>query len=243
MSLQVYQVAPAPDHTAQWMRRLLRHVTDAMRFERAPPPLEIRPTGAWSGWAGSRDMAPDGRVSVSSLVLFQSARRICDVYIHEVGHSLLHGVDGATPGHDCAFFALGLALRMRVDAHQHQPFEGSLVSEMRLYDLVDLPQVVNSRNAPDVDVGRCIAWSIEVATEMAASDLSAEGLAHEIVRRYHAWLDELRDQPRLDRIAVRLARGQAAAVDRLQDKLFVSNMVACVSSVLLMLIAVMLWCR
>lgn len=235
MSLQVYRVAPAPDHTAQWLRRLLQPV-DAVRFERTPPPLEIRPTGQWAGWAAPRDMSPDGRVSLSNLVLFQSGRRICDVYLHEVAHSLLHGVDGATPGHDCAFFALGLALRMRVDAHQ--PLEGSLVSEMRLYDLVDLPQV---GNAPDV--GRCIAWSIGVATEIAASGLSAEGLAYEIVRRYHAWLDELRDQPRLDRIAVRQARGQAAAVERLQDKLFVSNLVACFGSVLLALIALMLWCR
>ena len=78
---------------------------------------------------------------------------------------------------------------------------------------------------------------------MAASDRSAENIACEVIRWYEGWLADLRDQPRLDRIAGRQARGQVAAVDRLQDRLFVSNVVACVSSVLLMLIAVMLWCR
>ena len=82
-----------------------------------------------------------------------------------------------------------------------------------------------------------------MATELAASDLSAEGLAHEIVKRYQAWLDGLRDQPRLDRIANRLARGQAAAVDRLKDKLFLSNFVAGISGTLLLLLAAMLACR
>lgn len=239
MNLKVYQVAPAPDRMSQWMGRLLQPVIEAAKFENGPPSLELRQAGQWSGWAAPRDMAPDGRVSLSNLVLFQSARCIRSVYLHEVGHSLLHGVKGATPGHDCPFFALSVCLRMRVDSHRQLENETvSLVSEMGIYDLSDLPPAELSQ-----DVGRCISWSIEVATQLAATDLSAEGLAHEIVKRYETWLGELREQPKLDRLAVRKAQGQSAAVDRLQDKLFVSNVVACGSSVLLVLISVMLWFR
>jgi len=239
MNLKVYQVAPAPDRTSQWMSRLLQPVIEAAKFENGPPSLELRQAGQWSGWAAPRDMAPDGRVSLSNLVLFQSARCIRSVYLHEVGHSLLHGVKGATPGHDCPFFALSVCLRMRVDSHRQLENETvSLVSEMGIYDLSDLPPAELSQ-----DVGRCISWSIEVATQLAATDLSAEALAREIVARYQIWLEALRDRPRLDRIASRKAQSQRAVLDRLKDRLFVSNFVAGISGSLLVLIMLMMVAR
>ncbi|MEP7295749.1 MAG: hypothetical protein ABI702_06125 [Burkholderiales bacterium] len=220
-------------------------MTEAARFERPPPPLELRPAGQWAGWAAARDVAPDGRVSISNLVLFQSDRRIRDVYLHEVAHSVLHGVPGAAPGHDCVFFTLNAALRLRVDSHQ-QRADGadgtvSLLSDLSIYDLGDLPEEL--RSEPDAGLGRCITWSLALAVKLASTELSAEAIAVEIVERYEEWGVVLRDQPRLDRVSRLKARGQAAAVDRLKDKLFLSNFFAGISSVLLMLVAVMLWHR
>lgn len=238
MSLQVYQVAPAPAHTARWLRRLLRPVIEAARFERTPPPLELRPTGQWAGWAASRDMAPDGRVALSSLVLFRSARAVSGVYLHEVAHSLLHGVPNATPGHDCAFFTVNAALRMRADSHrQFTDDSTSLVSDLSIYDLANLPEEL--RGEPDAGLGRCVTWSMVLAEELAATELSAEAIAVEIVQRYQEWLMLLRDQPRVDRIAAQRARGQLAMVGRLRDRLFVSTWVASVSVSMLVLIMVM----
>lgn len=241
MTLKVYQVSAAPDHTAQWLRRLLQPVIDAVRFERAPPPLEIRPTGQWAGWAASRDMAPEGRVSVSHVVLFQSTRRIRDVYLHEVAHSLLHGVPVAAPGHDCVFFTLNAALRLRVDSHQ-QRADGAgapvtLLSDLSVYDLADLPDEL--RNETDAGLGRCITWSLALAEKLASTELSAEAIAAQIAERYQEWLVELRDQPRIDRIVALQVRGQLVMVERLRDKLFVSNWVALVSVSMLVLITVM----
>ena len=242
MTSKVYQVAPAPAGTAAWIERLIAPVVEAARLELAPP-IEFRSTGRWRGWSAARSMSPDGRVALSNLMLFRSSRELIDVYIHEVAHSLLHGVPGAVSSHDCVFLALNAALRMRVDSRKESGTGGdpdfvSHLSRVSLYDLSDLPP-----DGLEQDVGRCVTWSLGLAQEMAASDRSAESIAREVVLRYEAWLAELRDQPRLDRIAIRQARGQSAAVDRLRDKLFVSNVVACISSGLLVLIAVMLWCR
>lgn len=238
MTLKVYHVAPAPAATAQWVQRLLAQAIGAARLDRAPP-VELRSTGRWRGWSAPRNMTPDGRVVLSTLMLFRSSRELVDIYLHEVAHALLHDVPGAMPGHDCAFLALNAALRMRVDSRRASDtgIDSDFVSQLAgisLYDLADLPPAELGQ-----DVGRCMTWSLELAEEMAASDRSAESIAREVVRRYEAWLADLRDQPRLDRITARQARAQVATVERLADRLFVSNVVAFVSVAMLALIAVM----
>ena len=224
------------------MRRLLQPVTEAARFERPPPPLELRPAGQWAGWAAARDVAPDGRVSISNLVLFQSVRRIRDVYLHEVSHSVLHGVPGAAPGHDCVFFTLNAALRLRVDSHLQRAEDTTdthipLLWDLSVYDLADLPDELRSET--DAGLGRCITWSLALAGKLASTELSAEMIAAQIAECYQEWLAELRDQPRIDRITALQARGQLTMVERLRDKLFVANWVALVSVSLLVLITVM----
>lgn len=241
LPVKVYEVRPAEEDTAAWLRRALAPIA-AARFARAPP-VEMRPTGKWGGWAGARDTAPDGRVAVSNRVRFWSARSVLSMYIHEGCHSLIHDVQGADSAHDCVFFSLSYALRFRCDSHeqlQSQPF--SLTSDLSLYDLSDLPSIDLGP-----DLGWCVTWSTELAEQMAASDLSAEAIAVQIVKRYHEWLDQLRDQPRLDKIAARQAarqaNGKAVVAQVMTDKLFISNCVAVFSTVLLVLISVMLLCR
>lgn len=240
MNLTVYQVAPAPLGTAQWLNRILQPVIDSLRFERGAPPLELNPTGRWCrGWSLPRHMAPDGGVVLSKMMLFQSPRDIADVYVHEVAHSLLHSVPDAVPAHDTVFFALNLALRQRTDHLEGDPV--FLVSAVSLYDLADLPTELNAD--ADAGLGRCITWSFQQAKELAPTALSAEKIAVEIVLRFKAWQTELQDRPRRERLARRREVAEVARVQRLKDKLFVSNMAASVSSLFLILICVMLWSR
>ena len=82
-----------------------------------------------------------------------------------------------------------------------------------------------------------------MARELPATDLTAEAVAQEIVRRYDAWLLELSDRPRQlqasAEMAGRKAHRQVALVERLKDKLFVSTLIASISTVMLVLIALM----
>ena len=198
--------------------------------------MEVRPTGSWwRGWSASRDMAPDGRVSISHLMLFRSRRELDSVYVHETVHSLLHDVPGAVPGHDATFFSLSVAIRQRIGHLGGDPV--SMLSMMSLYDLADLP--IELADDVDAGLGRCVTWSVATAEALAFSDLTAERLAVEIVARYQTWLAELRDRPRLSRISQRRALGQAAALERLKDRLFVSTLVASFSAVMLVLITLM----
>lgn len=184
-------------------------------------------------------------MSLSNLLLFNSAVGLVDVYTHEFCHSLLHSVPNANAGHDVPFFALNYLLRSRVDASQIDGLHASLTDLVSLYDLEDrLSQLSDDL---DQGLGRCITWSIQLANELADADLSAEAAAREIVKRCRAVLIELSDRTRRAQVqseqAERQAHRQAASVERLKDMLFVSNLVACASSVLLVLIAVMLWHR
>ena len=48
IELKVFQVAPAPARTAQFLQRVLHPVIEAVGFDVAPP-LEFRPTGDYGG--------------------------------------------------------------------------------------------------------------------------------------------------------------------------------------------------
>ena len=238
--LKVFQGAPAPPTTSQFLKRVLGPVIVADQFQEAPP-LELRPTGVWSGWAAAQNMAPDGRVSLSNLLVFSSASKIVDVYIHEAAHSLIHKIKGAESNHNAAFFAVDMCLRLRADAAGANPRPVALALAGSLYDLSDLPWALS--DAPDRGVGRCMTWSITNARELASSRLSAEDLAREVVNRYQVWLAELEDKPRRAGLAAakatRVLQNQMSTVARLKDTLFVSNSAAAISLVFLFLLGLM----
>lgn len=237
VNLKVSQVVPAPAHTARWLCHLLDPVIAAVRFERVPP-IEIRSTAPWRGWSN-----PSGYICISGRASFWRPVEVVDVVLHEWAHALIQRIENADVGHDAAFFCVNYALRLRADAAGASPAaEYSLAVFASLYDVADLPESLH--DDPDRGVGRCIAWSVALAAELAASERSAEQLAREVVRRYQNWLVELADRPRLAEIAkaraTRQARDRADAVARLSDKLFVSNVVAGLSVALLLLLGVML---
>ena len=209
----------------------------AVRFENVPA-IELRSTAPYRGWSD-----PVGYVCVSSRASLWRPVEVVDVVLHEWAHALIQRIAGAYVGRDAAFLCVNLAMRLRVDVAGASPATGySLTSLVSLCDIADLPQWLSDDS--DRGVGRCVAWSIALAQELAPSDCSAEELAREIVGRCQVWLPELADRPRLaelaDARATRQARDRAGAIERLTDKLFVSNVVAELSSGLLLLVGVML---
>ena len=164
--------------------------------------------------------------------------------LHEWAHALIQRVEGAHVGHDAAFLCVNLAIRLRADVAGASPATGySLVSMASLYDLADADLPDSLHDDPDHGVGRCVTWSITTAHELAPTNLSAEALACKIVERYQAWLVDLADQPRRAELATaKVERGlqkQVEAVTKLKDRLFVSNFVAALSLVFLLLLALM----
>ena len=154
----------------------------------------------------------------------------------------MHVVSGDFAGHGPAFFTLNYLMRLRVDAAGASVLQGaSLASLVTLYDVSDTPAELH--DDPDRGVGRCMRWSIETALKLAPSNLSAEALAVEIVKRYQRWLEELEDEPRRAGLATakveRDLQKQVEAVTKLKDRLFVSNFVAALSLVFLLLLALM----
>lgn len=180
-------------------------------------------------------MAPDRRVSISNQVHFWTRANLISTYLHECAHRLLPG-----RGHDPAFAALLTALLLRSDAAGLT--EDAASTSINLYCISDLPAELD--DDADDGLGRCISWSVLTARELTVTELAAEDLAVEVVRRFDKWLAEVADEPSLHARAVRsesLARiAQERVVERLKDKLFISSFAACLSSVLLVLTIVML---
>lgn len=111
-----------------------------------------------------------------------------------------------------------------------------------LYNIADLPDALAEE--PDQGLGRSFAWSVLTAHELAVTELDAEDVAAEVVRRFDEWLVELAHEPVLRAQALRSASlgrtAQGREVERFKDKLFILNFLAGISSVLLVLTVVML---
>lgn len=200
--LAVYQVQPAPDQLAGWLRNLLAPTVAACRIQN-PPPIELRPTGKWAGWADSLELAPDGRVAISSRVSFYRKENQLKVILHEWSHRF-------TPasGHDAIFFATQMVLFLRADAAGLTIHPLALKAD--LYDIQDFPGEL--AHEPDGGLGRSITWAMLTARELADTNRSAEDAAKEIEVRYERWVKTLAAEP---------AQRQAAAarVQRLQAEL------------------------
>ena len=82
-TLRTYQVVPAIPAVASYLQQLLAPVISACRFS-SPPPVELRATGStWRGWCAELDMAPDGRVCLSSRARFWLRHELIAGYLYE----------------------------------------------------------------------------------------------------------------------------------------------------------------
>jgi len=202
MNLQVVQVRPAPAALASWLQRLLLPVCEIARLQ--PFTFELRPTGLWAGWSMGSDSSPDYRVCLSNRVVLYSSASLVQVYLHECAHALLHQVDALREhGHDAAFFAINLALLARLDAAQDERLPrtgGRWATTVTLYDLQDAPASL-AEQQPGAWWPVAAGWSMQVAEELATTDLDAVALAREICTRYSAWCAKLQANVEARKIA------------------------------------------
>lgn len=165
-TLAVFQALLAPRMTAAWLRRRLEPAVKACRFAHAIP-LELRPTGEFRGWCGPKSYYRDGRVCLSSQVIFWRPDQILAVYLHECAHRLLSGREVADHGPE--FFCVTAVLYMRAADF----FERNSVDFLTLYDLQDVQEPHK---------GEVLNWALRTAESLAATNKSAEELAYEVCK-------------------------------------------------------------
>jgi hypothetical protein len=173
---------PATQPMAAWLANMLYPVARAARIA-SPPPLEIRPTGWFGGWCSDADHAPDGRISVSSKIVFWTRESIISLYLHESAHRLLESQN--VQHHGPQFFCLNAVLLLR----SAQSFDADPLFKLDLYDCQDrcirLEKVAEWRTLQ-------IEWALAEAAKLAATDLTAEACAAEVCKRWTAHIDRLR---------------------------------------------------
>jgi hypothetical protein len=191
-------------------------VLEACRFEYGVP-IEVRPTGAWGGWCGPRDGAPDGRIVLTKKICFWSTENIISVYLHESTHRFLEGREVAAHGPE--FFCFHAILLLRGAAF----FRLDPLFKLDLYDMNDQPAEVEEENWR----GIVLNWAIPVAAELAATDASAEALAAQVCERWNSFIQE-REKSRVaaaQQVAAarKYSVAQKEKIESLQSSLFVAR--------------------
>lgn len=198
MKLSVYKVAPAPALVAEWLNNLILPALKAMKAEGRP--VELRPTGEWAGWAVPRgDSNPDGRLALSSKVVFLERGELLWIFVHELSHSILQQIEPEFDhDHDACFHCLNLVFLTRLDGVRYlskDQANRTFWREMLSGYCISTPTHYWRTDPIHVWQPRAIAWSMAVANELAESDLNGEHLAIEICKRYRAWVLELAEEP------------------------------------------------
>lgn len=176
----IYFCEPAPVSRALWLKRLLEPVAAACLIN-SPAPLEVRATGRAGGYAQSSKYAPDGRVCISSKIVFAHAETILYVWLHEQVHRMLGGRQ--VDDHGAEFFCLLAVLLKRASGF----FELDSWFKLDLYDLQDWPAGLED----DEDWrGTVLNWSLQAAAELVSTDTTAEDLTDVVCARWHSFLIE-----------------------------------------------------
>jgi hypothetical protein len=173
-TLDVSQTLPAPPMMAAWLRSRLDPVIAVCRFANAIP-LELRPTGEFSGWCGPKSYYRDGRVCMSSQIIFWRPDQILAIYLHECAHRLLSGREVSDHGPE--FLALTAALYIRASSN----FEKNAVDFLKLYDIQDVERPYK---------GEVLNWALRTAESLAAVDKSAESLADEVCKLWVVFVSD-----------------------------------------------------
>lgn len=219
MPIAVHQTRPATPSTASWVRAPLGPAVEICRITSAPP-LELRPSGAWGGWC-STDLTetPDRRVSVSNQVVLLYPDDLVRMYLHETAHRLLLDVDKVNSRHCPIFFAFQMLLFLRLASSSgvvSRP--GGWTNAVHFYDLQDPPECLSDQPRAEW-LPRCLSWAMSHAAELAATELTAEACATELVSRFGQWVTTLEKEPALKAAAEAQAQGIQEATSRDVDGL------------------------
>lgn len=181
--IAVHQTRPAGP-AGRWLQRILEPVAEACKFN-APPPLEIRPTGAWRGWSEPKSYAPDGRICVSNQIVFWRRETIISIYLHESAHRLLSPWAAEVQSHGPVFFSLNALLLNRCKSFFTLEYA---FARMSFYDLQDQPnELANFKNWQEIS----IRFARETTAELAGNECSAEALTSLVVEAWPAFLSKL----------------------------------------------------
>lgn len=176
-TLKVYQTAPAPV-MAQWLGNILDQVIAAARLPSYP--VEVRPTGQLSAWTEVHDYAPDGRLCMSSKVIFWETERIAAIYLHEATHRLLEG--HSTPAHGAEFLCLNAILLLRTSDH----FDRNPLEKLSLYDFCDKPIELETESWQ----GEVLSWALQTANELAHTATPAIDLQAIVCTRWQQYIND-----------------------------------------------------
>ena len=179
--LQVHMTRPVGS-AGLWLQRILEPVIAACRFQN-PPPVEVRPTGRWSGWCSFNRQALDHRVCISNQVFGWSQERLISVYLHECTHRLLEKFWDEVADHGPVFFTLNLLLLRRAQAF----FRLDHKFQINFYDLQDQPaQLKDFEDWQEI----CLRFSRQTCLKFFDSQEPAEALAELVVKAWAAFLQD-----------------------------------------------------
>ena len=133
------------------------------------------------------------------------------------------------------FACLAHALLLRSDAAGLT--DGAALVYTSLYNIADLPLAL--ADGPDQGLDRCVAWSVLTARELTVTELDAEHLAAEVVRRFDLWMAEVAGEPARREQRLRQVARQQQVVEQLKEKIWTLTWIVSVLSSVL--IASVLW--
>lgn len=190
----VHQTRPA-GQAGQWLQSILEPVVEACRFDH-PLPVEIRPTGDWAGWCAGKTEAKDGRVCMSSRIVFWTSEKIISTYLHESAHRLLSWREAEVPHHGAVFFALNSLLLSRCKSFFKSDYQ---FAEMSFYDLQDRPEeLLNFPNWQEI----CLRFTRETKAAFSEKTCSAEELSALVVYAWPKFLAKLEAEQKVkDKVA------------------------------------------
>lgn len=171
-TLKVFKTAPAP-LMAQWLSGILDKVIEASKLPSFP--VEVRPTGRWNAWAAEPEAASDGRLCISSKIIFWQAETISATYLHEATHRLLDAQ--AVPAHGAEFLCLNAILLIRAADH----FDRSPLEKLSLYDMADKPEELENS---EFWQGEVLNWALSIAHQLAPTETPAVELAADVCNRW-----------------------------------------------------------
>lgn len=219
--INVYCVQKASAPVAGWLNTLLSPILKVIRAD--PVPIQFSPLGRWGGMsAGSIDSNPDQRVQISTRLQFASRTAIAHIYVHEMTHNLLDGVEeGISHHHDAAFCCLYRIFMSKLDDAGIDTGNATAhANAISQYDHQNAAPFWAENHTPEyVWRPRELQWVLETAEKYRGSTLRAPELAQVIHDDYFSFVDGLMAEP--DRLA---AQKQLADARRAQESAHVEKM-------------------
>lgn len=241
MNVRTFHLVEAEPHP------LVAEALSADLFSRCridnPVPVHFLPMPRWGGMCPAVEDTRAGEVELAEDLLDDHKDpagmrdSLVHVYLHEFAHRLAPG-----HSHNPAFVAVNALLLTRAG--------GDRFDRLRLHD-IDLYALQDFDWVEHCTIGEALDWALDQADELAATDLTAEACAEEIVRRFEKWKAWKSDTPKREaeaaakadaarRKTTAIIRGLQAHVERLKQARFQWLAVGIIAGMLINLVFLVL---